>query len=33
MVSVCSLKVVFCESDVCFSSVVVLACDGRLVDY
>lgn len=32
VVSVSSFKVVFCESNVCFSSVVVLACDGGLVD-
>ena len=33
MVSVSSLEVVFCKSDVCFSGVVVLTCDGGLVDY
>ena len=33
MVSVCSLEVVFCMCDVCFSGAVVLPCDGGLVDY
>ena len=33
MVSVSSLEVVFCKSDVFFSGVVVLTCDGGLVDY
>ena len=32
MVSVSTLEVVFCESDVCFSDAVVLTCDGGLVD-
>ena len=32
MVSVCSLVVVFCMCDVCFSGAVVLPCDGGLVD-
>ena len=32
MVSVSCLEIVFCESDVCFRSVVVFACDGCLVD-
>ena len=32
MVSVSSLEVVFCKSDVCFSGAVVLACDCGLVD-
>ena len=32
MVSVCSLEVVFCMCDVCFSDAVVLPCDGGLVD-
>ena len=32
MVSVSTLEVVFCESDVCFSGAVVLTCDGGLVD-
>ena len=32
MVSVSCLEVVFCESDVCFSSVVVVMRDGCLVD-
>ena len=32
MVSVSTLEVVFCESDVCFSGAVVLMCDGGLVD-
>ena len=33
VVSVFSFKVVFCESDVYFRSVIVLTCDGGLVDY
>ena len=33
LVSVSSFKVVFCESDVCFSSVVVPKYSGGLVDY
>ena len=33
VVSLSSFQVVFCESDECFSSVVVLTCDGGLVDY
>ena len=33
MVSVSSLEVLFCESDVCFRSVVVLTCNGGLGDY
>ena len=32
MVSISSLEVGFCKSDVCFSGAVVLACDGGLVD-
>ena len=32
MVSVSSLEVVFCQSDVCFNGAVVLTCDGGLVD-
>ena len=32
MVSVSSLEVVFCKSDVCFSGAVVLAFDGGLID-
>ena len=32
MVSVSCLEVVFCESDVCFSTVVVVTRDGCLVD-
>ena len=32
MVSVSTLEVVFCESDVCFSGAVVLTWDGGLVD-
>ena len=32
VVSVSSLEVVFCKSHVCFSGVVVLSCDGGLVD-
>ena len=32
VVSVSTLEVVFCESDVCFSGAVVLTCDGGLVD-
>ena len=32
VVSVPSLKVVFCKSDVCLISAVVLTCDGGLVD-
>ncbi len=32
VVSVSCLEVVFCESDVCFSSVVVVTRDGCLVD-
>ena len=32
MVSLSGLEVVFCLSDVCFSGVVVLTCDGGLVD-
>ena len=32
MVSISSLEFVFCESDVCFSSVVVFTRDGCLVD-
>ena len=33
MVSVSSLEVIFCKSDVCFSGAVVLTCDGGLVDW
>ena len=33
VVSVSSFEVVFCESDVCFRSVVVLTCNGGLEDY
>ena len=32
MVSVSSLEVVFCKSDVCLSGAVVLMCDGGLVN-
>ena len=32
MVSVPSLEVIFCKSDVCFSGAVVLACDSYLVN-
>ena len=32
VVSVSSLKVVFCRSDVCLIGAVVLTCDGGLVD-
>ena len=32
VVSVSSLEVVFCKSDVCFGGAVVLTCDGGLVD-
>ena len=32
MVSVRSLEVIFCKSDVCFSGAVVLACDSDLVN-
>ena len=32
VVSVSSLEVVFCKSDVCPSGAVVLTCDGGLVD-
>ena len=32
MVSVSSLEVVFCMSDVYFSGIVALTCDGGLVD-
>ena len=32
MVSVSSLEVVSCKSDVCPSGAVVLTCDGGLVD-
>ena len=32
MVSVPSFEGVFCESDVCFRSVIVVAFDGCLVD-
>ena len=32
MVSVPSLEVVFCKSDVHFSGAVVLTCDGGLVN-
>ena len=32
VVSVSSLEVVFCKSDVRFSGAVVLTCDGGLVD-
>lgn len=32
LVSVSCLEVVFCESDVRFRSVIVLTCDGGLVD-
>ena len=33
MVSVSRFEVIFSESDVCFSCVVVFTCDGGLVDY
>ena len=33
VVSVSSFLVVFCESNVCFRSVVVLTCNGGLGDY
>ena len=33
MVSVPSFEGVFCESDVCFRSVIVVAFDGYLVAY
>ena len=32
MVSSSCLEVVFCETDVRFGSVIVIACDGCLVD-
>ena len=32
MVSVPSLEVIFCKSDVCFGGAVVLACDSDLVN-
>ena len=32
MVSMSSLEVVFFKSNACFSSAVVLTCDGGLVD-
>ena len=31
--SVSRFKVILCESHVCFGCVVVLTCDGGLVDY
>ena len=33
MVSVSRFGVILCESDVCFGCVVVVTCDGGLVDY
>ena len=33
VVSVSSLEVVFCKSDVCLSGGVVLTCDSGLVDW
>ena len=32
LVSVSSLEVVFCKSNVCFSGAVVLMCDSGLLD-
>jgi len=32
MVSISGLEFVFCESDVCFSGVVVFPCDSGLVN-
>ena len=33
MISVSRFEVVLCESDVCFGFVIVLTCNGGLVDY
>ena len=33
MVYVSRFEVILCEPDVCFGCVIVLTCDGGLVDY